>query len=310
MGDAESANPSSTGISLGVLPVFKQGYITDPVHTRAFVQMLEAEGVESVWAVEHVVVARDYEPRYSYSESGRMAGAPDTVMPDPLEWLSFVAGCTERLRLGTGVLVLTLHQPAVVAKRAATLDNLSGGRLMLGVGSGWQIEEYAACGVPYARRGERLDDAIAALRELWQPGYRTHSGPCFSFTECESKPDPVRAGGPPIIIGGSTEAAARRAGRAGDGFFPYVVGPDQLASLLDIARATAREHGRDPDALDVTVWPGCWQRGASLDASLMRAFVDAGANRLMISAQESGASDVEPVRDYVRRVFDEGFAKL
>ncbi|HEX7094327.1 MAG TPA: LLM class flavin-dependent oxidoreductase, partial [Acidimicrobiales bacterium] len=108
-------------VTLGVLPVFKQGYITNPAHTRAFVQMLEAEGVESVWAVEHVVVARDYEPRYSYSPSGRMPGAPDTEMPDPLEWLSFVAACTERLRLGTAVLVLTLHQPAIVAKRVATL---------------------------------------------------------------------------------------------------------------------------------------------------------------------------------------------
>jgi hypothetical protein len=99
-------------------------------------------------------------------------------------------------------------------------------------------------------------------------------------------------------------------GRAGDGFFPYVVSPEQLASLLEIARTTARELGRDPNAIDVTVWPGSWQRGASLDASVMRAFVDAGANRLVISAQESGASDIDGVRDYVRRVQDEGFAKL
>jgi probable F420-dependent oxidoreductase len=291
-------------VSLGVLPVFKQGYITDPVHTRAFVQMLEAEGVESVWGVEHVVVARDYEPRYSYSSSGRMADSPDTVMPDPLEWLSFVAACTERLRLGTGVLVLTLHQPAVIAKRVATLDNLSGGRVTLGVGSGWQIEEYRACGVPYEKRGARLDEAITALRELWQPGYRTHHGACFAFDECESKPQPARPGGPPIVIGGSTPAAARRAGRVGDGFFPYVVNPDELASLLDIVRTTAREHGRDPDAVEVTVWPGSWQRGASLDPAVMRAFVDAGGQRLMVSAQESGSGEVEDVRDFVRRVQD------
>jgi probable F420-dependent oxidoreductase len=301
---------SSGRVALGVMPVFKEGHITDAAHTRALVQMLEAEGVESVWAVEHVVVAKDYEPRYSYSESGRMGGAPDTVMPDPLEWLSFVAGCTERLRLGTGVLVLTLHQPAVVAKRAATLDNLSGGRLLLGVGSGWQVEEYAACGVPYAKRGARLDDAIAALRELWQPGYRTYDGPFYSFTDCESKPDPDRAGGPPIVIGGSSEAAARRAGRTGDGFFPYVVSPEQLASLCDIARSTAVEHGRDPGALEITVWPGSWQRGASVDVDVMRAFVDAGADRLMVSAQESGASDVDGIRPFIRRVLDDVIAKL
>jgi alkanesulfonate monooxygenase SsuD/methylene tetrahydromethanopterin reductase-like flavin-dependent oxidoreductase (luciferase family) len=119
-------------LTLGVLPVFKAGYIDDPGWTRSFVEMLEVEGVESVWAVEHVVVAEDYEPRYSYSASGRMGGAPDTVMPDPLEWLSFVAACTEGLRLGTAVVVLPLHPPAVMAKRAATLDRMSNGRFLLG----------------------------------------------------------------------------------------------------------------------------------------------------------------------------------
>ena len=297
-------------VKLGVLPVLKDGIIDDPHHTRALVQMLESEGVDSVWAVEHVVVARDYEPRYSYSPSGRMAGAPDTAMPDPLQWLGFVAACTERLGLGTGVLVLTLHQPAVVAKRVATLDNLSGGRVMLGVGSGWQIEEYRACGVPYERRGRRLDEAIDALRELWQPGYRTHIGEFFEFEECESKPQPRRAGGPPIVIGGSTEAAARRAGRVGDGFFPYVVSPDDLASLLDTARASAREHGRDPDALEVTVWPGSWQHGASLDPAVMAAFAQAGAHRLMVSAQESGSSEVDEIRDFIRRVQDDVLSKI
>jgi probable F420-dependent oxidoreductase len=288
-------------VSLGVLPVFGRG-IRHERGVHPFVQMLEAEGVESR-AVEHVVVAKDYEPRYSHPSRGACPTRPTWRCPIR-RVAQLAAGCTERLRLGTGVLVLTLHQPAVIAKRAATLDNLSGGRFMLGVGSGWQVEEYAACGVPYARRGERLDDAIAALRELWQPGYRTHHGPCFSFTDCESKPTPDRAGGPPIIIGGSSDAAARRVGRAGDGFFPYVVSPDALASLLDLARKTAKEHGRDPDAIDVTVWPASWQRGASLDKAVMQAFVDAGANRLMISAQESGVADIDGVREYIKRVQD------
>jgi probable F420-dependent oxidoreductase len=297
-------------IALGVLPVFKQGIITDPVATRTFVQMLEAEGVESVWTVEHVVVAEDYEPRYSYSPSGRMGGAPDTVMPDPLEWLSFAAACTERLRLGTAVLVLTLHQPAVVAKRVATLDNLSGGRVLLGVGSGWQIEEYRACGVPYEGRGARLDEAIVAMRELWQPGYRTHQGELFSFDRCESKPDPVQPGGPPIVIGGSSEAAARRAGRLGDGFYPYVISPDDLAARIETIRSTAREHGRDPDAIEITAWPGSWKPGCSLDLDVMRRYAEIGVRRLVVSAQESGSSDPVVVRDYIRRVQDEIVAAL
>jgi probable F420-dependent oxidoreductase len=289
---------------LGVLPVFKAGIITDPIHTREFVQMLEAEGVESVWAVEHVIVAKDYEHRYPYSSSGQMSGAPDTVMPDPIEWLSFVAGATERLRLGTAVVVLPLHPAAIMAKRAATLDNLSAGRFMFGDGSGWQIEEYAACGVPYETRGKRFDDAIAAMRELWQPGFRTHQGAHFSFVDIELRMDVHTPGGPPIVIGGSTPVAARRAGRTGDGFFPFVVSPDDLERLVAIMRTTAVEHGRDPDAIEVSVWPASWKPGASTDPELLRAFVEAGAHRLMISSQESGATAVASVRDYVRQVQD------
>ena len=298
-------------LALGVMGVFKQGFCTDANHTRSFVQMLEAEGVESVWAVEHVVVAKDYEPRYSYSESGRMpGGSPDTVMPDPLEWLSFAAACTERINLGTAVLVLTLHQPAVIAKRVATLDNLAGGRVRLGVGSGWQIEEYRACGVPYEHRGARLDEAIVALRELWQPGYRTHHGTYYGFDDCESRPDPVQPGGPPIIIGGSTEVAARRAGRLGDGFYPYVISPDDLAARIETIRATAREHGRDPDAIEITVWPGSWKPGSSLDLDVVRRFTEVGANRLVVAAQECGSTDVPAIRDFVRRLQDDIIAKL
>lgn len=289
-------------VSLGVMPVFKKGCADDPAYVRALVGMLEDEGVESVWAVEHVVVAKDYEPRYSYSPTGRMGGSPDVQMPDPLEWLSFVAGCTTELLLGTAVVVATLHQPAVLAKRVATLDKLSGGRVRLGVGSGWQVEEYAACGVPYERRGARLDEVIDAMREIWQPGYRTHRGERYAFTDVDTTILPAQAGGPPIIIGGSSDAAARRAGRVGDGFFPYVIGPDELATRVATIRATAREHGRDPDAVEITAWPGCWQPGSSVDADVLRSFVDVGVRRIVVSVQESGSTELDAIRDFVRRV--------
>jgi probable F420-dependent oxidoreductase len=291
-------------VALGVMPVFKKGCADDPRHVRALVEMLEAEGVESIWAVEHVVVAKDYEPRYSYSASGRMGGSPDTQMPDPLEYLSFVAACTERLLLGTAVVVATLHQPAILAKRVATLDALSGGRVRLGVGSGWQVEEYAACGVPYAERGERLDEVIVAMRELWQPGYRSYVSDRYAYRDVDTTILPAQAGGPPVIIGGSSHAAARRAGRLGDGFFPYVIGPDDLAVRIDTIRATAREHGRDPDAIEITAWPGCWQPGSSLDAAVMRRFAELGCRRLVVSVQESGSTEIGAIRDFVRRVQD------
>ena len=291
-------------VALGVMPVFKKGCADNPRHVRALVEMLEAEGVESLWAVEHVVVAKDYEPRYSYSPTGRMGGSPDTQMPDPLEYLSYVAACTERLLLGTAVVVAMLHQPAILAKRVATLDALSGGRVRLGVGSGWQVEEYAACGVPFERRGARLDETIIAMRELWQPGYRTYTSDRYAFREVETTILPAQPGGPPIIIGGSSDAAARRTGRLGDGFFPYVIGPDDLAMRIDTIRAKAREHQRDPDAIEITAWPGCWKPGASLEVDTMRRFAELGCRRLVVSVQESGSTEIGAIRDFVRRVQD------
>ena len=156
----------------GVLPVFHRDVIVDPDWVTGFARACEDGGADSVWVVEHAVVADEYEPRYPYSESGRMAGA-GAVMPDPLEWLAFVAACTERILLATGVVVLPEHPPAVFAKRVATLDRLSRGRVLLGVGIGWQIEEYAAIGVPYERRGARLDEHLDALAALWGPGPAT-----------------------------------------------------------------------------------------------------------------------------------------
>lgn len=298
-------------ISLGIMPAFRAGDITSRRWTVDFLAMCEEEGLESVFTVEHVVVAKDYEPRYSYSESGRMPGRGDAVMPDPLELLAFYAACTETVKLGTAVLVLTLHQPAVVAKRVATIDQLSNGRVVLGVGSGWQVEEYRACGVPYAGRGRRLDEAIVALRELWQPGYRTHLGEFFEFENCESLPQPVQAGGPPIIIGGSTDIAARRTGKLGDGWYPYVISPEDYAQRGALIRDTARECGRNPDAIEFTAWPGSFKFGATTDLSMVKRYTDVpGTKRLVFSAQECGSSEVPQIRDFVRRIQDEIISNL
>ncbi len=289
-------------VRLGVMPVFKKGFADNASYVRELVGMLEEEGVESIWAVEHVIMAKNYEPRYPYSQSGRMSGARDVQMPDPLEFLSFVGGCTHRLRLATAVVVAPLHQPVVLAKRVATLDALTDGRVLFGVGSGWQKEEYEACGVPYVDRGLRLDEVIAAMRELWQPGYRSFKGRYVSFDNIDPTILPFRSGGPPIIIGGSSEVAARRAGRVGDGFFPYVIGPDDLDERVGTIRAEAERHGRDHRAIEIMAWPGSWQPGGSLDSELLRRYVDVGCSRLVVSVQESGSTDIAVIRNFLRSV--------
>ena len=211
-------------------------------------QGAEAAGFESLWTVEHVVFPDGYESRYPYDKSGQMAMAADTDLPDPLIWLTWVAAVTERIRLGTGILILPQRNPVVLAKEVATLDALSGGRVELGVGVGWLQEEFDALGVPFAGRGRRTDEWVEVMRTLWADDHASHRGELLSFDGLSVNPKPAR-GHLPIHVGGHTEAAARRAGRIGDGFFP---GKGDLATLVDIVRQTAADAGRDPEAIEVT----------------------------------------------------------
>jgi len=284
---------------LGVLPRFHASVITDPAWVRDFGALCEDVGVESVWAVEHVLVAEDYEPRYSYSADGRMPGSPGTVMPDPLEWLAYFAAVTSTVRLGTGVMVLPLHAPLVLAKRVATLDALSGGRVIFGVGLGWQIEEYQAVGVPYEERGARADEAIEVLRTIWGNEPAEFTGPFTRIPRSSVLPKPAQGGALPIVIGGSSPAAARRAGRLGDGFFPYVISPDDFADRAALIRSTARDAGRDPDAIELSVWAGSYQPGGAFDLDLAQRYADVGVTRFVVSAQEAAGASFDDLRRFL-----------
>ena len=300
-------------MKLGFLPPFLRPRITSGEWVASLAAALEEQGVESVWAVEHVVIAEDYEPLYPYSDDGRIPGgpSPDTVMPDPLEWLSWVAASSGALRVGTAVVVASQHSAAILAKRAATLDALSGGRLLLGVGLGWQKEEYEAIGVPYRDRGRRLDETIEAMRALWAPGPASYAGRHIRFERVNNDTKPARAGGIPIHIGGSSEFAARRAGRLGDGFFPFVISPDDLAARIEDIHAAAREAGRDPGEIEISVWPGSWDASRTFDLELVRRYAELGASRLILSSRESGAgSDVAEIRAGIDRYQQEIIARL
>ena len=211
----------------------------------------EAAGFESVWTIEHVVYPDDYASAYPYSPDGRMAAVPSTPMPDPLVWLAYVASATSTLRLATGILILPQRNPVVLAKELATLDHLSGGRVELGIGVGWLQEEFDALGVPWARRGARTDEYVAAMRALWAGDGASFAGEFAAFTRVSSNPKPVR-GVIPIVVGGHSKAAAERAGRLGDGFFPGRSTVPELTELIDHMRQVAADHDRDPLAIQVT----------------------------------------------------------
>src|SRR6476620_8322539 len=167
------------------------GARTQPDDAVAMAQAAEEAGFDSLWTVEHVVVPAGYESSYPYSKSGRMPGTEDAPIPDPLIWLTYVAAATSTIRLATGILILPQRNPVVLAKETATLDQLSGGRLLLGIGVGWLKEEFDAIGVPFAERGARTDEAVTALRALWTQDAATHHGRFSDFTDCVLRPHPV-----------------------------------------------------------------------------------------------------------------------
>jgi len=219
-------------------------------------RLAEAAGFDSVFAIDHVVLPDDYASIYPYSADGRMPAARTAAYPDPLIWLGFLAATTSRIRLATGVIILPQREPLTLAKQVATLDAMSGGRMELGIGVGWLEEEFKALGVPFAQRGKRADDYVAAMRALWAEGVSSHHGPFVNFERMHSNPKPVR-GVVPIIVGGHTEAAARRAGRLGDAFFPSIGAQIDTFPLVEIVRASAAKAGRDPAAIElITGCPG------------------------------------------------------
>ena len=220
-----------------------------PANAVELVQAGEAAGFESAWTVDHVVVPEGYQSAYPYSDDGKMAGGKnDMPIPDPLIWMAYAAAATSKINLATGILIVPQRNPVVAAKQIATLDLMSGGRVLLGIGVGWLEEEFNAIGVPFGDRGRRTDEYIATMQELWATDQSSFDGEFTQFTAVNSQPKPV-GGAVPIIVGGHSKAAARRAGRLGHGFFPA---RGAAPELIDLVRRTAEEHGRDPDSIEIT----------------------------------------------------------
>jgi probable F420-dependent oxidoreductase len=280
-------------VKFAVVAPVAAGVTADPVWMVEFARHLEACGFESIIAVEHTVLVTQYSSVYPYDPSGRVELTPHGPVPDPLDLLAFLAGQTTTLGLATGVLVLPNHHPVVLAKRAATVDALSGGRLRLSVGVGWLREEIEACGSDFDSRGRRADEQIHVLRALWadNPDGVSHHGEFFDFDHAMSYPKPVAAQGVPIHIGGHSRFAARRAGRLGDGFQPLGVAGGELATLIEVMRVAAEEAGRDPDTLELSLG----HLVTRVDADRAGRLAEVGAQRLVLAMPS--VSDVNEAKD-------------
>jgi len=204
----------------------------------------EAAGLATLWAGEHVIMVDEPASHYPYASDGRIAVPAAADWLDPLLALTYAAAATDRIGLATGVLLLPEHNPLVVAKQAATLDLLSGGRFALGVGIGWSAEEYSALGVPFARRGGRLTEYVAAMRQLWSCDVASFEGEFVRFRDVRSYPKPVRDRQIPVILGGNGDKALDRVAACADGWYGFNVAADSVADRIAVLADSARRRGR------------------------------------------------------------------
>jgi probable F420-dependent oxidoreductase len=262
-------------------------------------QTAEQCGFESLWTVEHVVIPKDYQSPYPYSKSGKIPGGEDVAIPDPLLPLSFAAALTKTIRLATGVVILPQRDPLYLAKEIATLDLLSGGRVILGIGSGWLKEEFDALGLDFHIRGARTDEAIQAMRTCWRDDLSSFHSKQFNFGPLRSYPKPAR-NDVPIHIGGHSPAAAKRAGRLGDGFFPAIGEIPKLQELFATMREAARQQSRDPNQIELS----CMAR-AAVDS--VKAVADIGISRVVVAPP---AFDKEGLSRGLEKIGNEVIARV
>lgn len=253
----------------------------------------EQAGFESLWTIEHVAIPVGYKATYPYDPSGKIPIPEDIDLPDPLLPLAFAAAVTSKIKLATGVIILPQRHPLYIAKEAATLDVLADGRLILGVGIGWMKDEFDALGIPFSQRAGRTDETIRAMRSLWKASPEAFSGTYFNWGPLEMHPKPVHPKGVPIVIGGHSDGAARRAARFGDGFFPALFKPEDLLPLKAILAEECGRIGRDPGEIELTAIL------AGEDLDTVRRFEDLGVSRLLVGYGLGGDGTPGNIEDWL-----------
>ena len=275
--------------------------IWGPAATRGTLLTLarraEALGFDSVWASDHVVIPFEIRSRYPYNATGDFPLPPTTDFLEPLTVLSLVAGVTERLRLGTTVLVLPHRHPVLAAKMLATLDHLAPGRVILGAGVGWMREEIELLGAPYDQRGAWTDEAIEIMRKCWRDERVSHHGRFFTFPEIGVAPKPPR-GTIPIWIGGHTPRAMRRVAELGEGWHAAFATPDVMKKGLVELKAACAKVGRDPADITLSVRLGlAAKRPASEVLDELKALRDVGVSHVIVETRVTSAEDMTQLLD-------------
>jgi len=267
----------------------------------AFARRVEALGYDSLWVSDHVVIPWRIASRYPYNASGDFPLPPTGDFLEPLTALALVAGVTDRIALGTSVLVLPHRHPVLAAKMLATLDHLAPGRVICGAGVGWMREEIELLGAPYARRGAWSDEAIRVMRACWTEERAAFSGEFFRFEPVGCRPRPAR-GTIPIWIGGHTERAFRRVVELGDGWHAAFPTHADLGHALSRLRDACAKAGRDPATLTVSARIGLpTKQPAAETLASVRALRDIGVQHLIL---EPAVRDAATMTAVVERFAD------
>ncbi len=276
------------------------GPLPTEVGIPALARSAEAAGFDSLWVSDHVVMPASFGSRYPFAADGRATWPSDTPYIDALIALGLIVAVTERAAVGTAVLVLPQRNPIIVAKQVASLDACSNGRLCLGVGAGWLREEFDALGVPFEGRGARLDEWIELLRACWTGHPPGRVGKHYTL------PDgvlclPTPAHDVPVLVGGHSRAALRRAGRLGDGWLAQQsvdeIDTDEIRAAVDVMRAAAENAGRDGFRGEV-VLRIVGSAGRSDDVGgRLRELERAGVREVIVDVAWAGG---DPARDYER----------
>jgi probable F420-dependent oxidoreductase len=265
----------------------------------AFARRAEALGYDSLWVSDHVVVPWRITSRYPYNASGDFPLPPAGDFLEPLTALALVAGVTDRVALGTSVLVLPHRHPVLAAKMLATLDHLAPGRVICGAGVGWMREEIELLGAaPYARRGAWSDEAIAVMRACWSDERAAFAGDFFRFEAVGCRPRPAH-GTIPIWIGGHTDRALRRVVELGDGWHAAFPRRDDMAEALTRLRGACAKAGRDPASLTISARMGLSaKQPAAGTLAEVRALRDLGVDHLIL---EPGVRDADTMTSVIER---------
>jgi probable F420-dependent oxidoreductase len=226
-----------------------------PAYVRQIAQHAERLNFARLWAPEHAVLVDKQMSKYPYSATGQFT-APSTLdFLDPFVALTYAAAITTKIRLATGICLVPEHNPVMLAKAAASLDYVSGGRFTFGIGIGWLAEEFQALGIPFERRADRTREYIAAMRRLWGEEKSSFHGEFVDFEGVRSFPKPASGDALPVIVGGESLPALRRVAEYGNGWYGFNLMPDGAAAKIASLEAMLRERGRDRKEIEIVVSP-------------------------------------------------------